>query len=179
MHGELARMLARRNGFYAFASALHVFPDDPSCGRDVRAWNAPALWRDAYGALADGCWFFAEDAFGEQFCVKDGRIHRFEPETGALTELAASVEAWAEIILADHRQETGWPVAHEWQTEHGALPEGTRLLPRMPFVTGGGYDLANLRVADAVRGMRWRGELALRLRGVADGETIPIPRWDP
>src|SRR5688500_15720487 len=68
---DLTRMLAIKNGFFAFESALHVRP-----GRDsgellgIAAWNAGSLWRDWYQGLTDGLLFFAEDAFGGQFAVR-------------------------------------------------------------------------------------------------------------
>jgi len=55
---ELAAFLRRRNGFYAFESALHVFPLQSAgnvYGLDV--WNAPDAWVDSYEDLAKGCFF--------------------------------------------------------------------------------------------------------------------------
>jgi hypothetical protein len=39
-------------------------------GLDV--WNAPDAWVDSYEDLAKGS-FFAEDIFGNQFCIKRSR----------------------------------------------------------------------------------------------------------
>src|SRR5690242_19113144 len=70
---ELANLLTSRNGFVAFESALHVFPVGPvDEGYDLQQWNSPDLWRSAYGNLAEDALFFAEDIFGEQFCIREG-----------------------------------------------------------------------------------------------------------
>ena len=83
---ELYDLLAHRNGFYAFESALHVFPTGTVTGvLDVRTWNAEATWRHEFGDLTAGCLFFAEDAFGNPFCLKEGRVCTFNSETGRIS----------------------------------------------------------------------------------------------
>ena len=58
---ELFLMLEGKNGFYAFESALHIFPltGDPASG--LAAWNADSCWRGNYQDLSDGMLFFAEE----------------------------------------------------------------------------------------------------------------------
>jgi hypothetical protein len=96
---------------------------------DLDRWNSPAGLRASYGNLASGCVFFAQDLFGEQFCPKDYLIHRFEPETAVLTPLASDFEEWATLVLENHAQELGWPVAHDWQRANGPLARRNRLGP--------------------------------------------------
>lgn len=90
---ELFNMLEQKNGFYAFESALHVFPltSDPKTG--LESWNADSLWRNGYGDFADGLLFFAEDILQDQFCLskKQSGVHRFHAETGQTTFMAESV----------------------------------------------------------------------------------------
>lgn len=170
---DLLRMLCQRNGFYALESALHVFPARSSqqeIGLDD--WNDNALWRDAYKELADGCLFFAEDVFGGQFCIKDNQVNTFDPETGALDYLADDMEGWAKAIIGDYEVLTGYPLAHQWQKQNGQLPAKKRLLPKMPFVAGGEFNLDNLYLADAVEGMRFRADIANQIRDLPDGAQI-------
>jgi hypothetical protein len=65
----IADLLWRRNGFYAFESALHVFGAGGGQvqGRSLEEWNDVGLWKDAYGGLMTDGLFFAEDVFGGQF----------------------------------------------------------------------------------------------------------------
>src|SRR5512138_2055752 len=95
--GELvALVLNRTNGFYAFESALHVFPLEARPGiHGIDSWNAPELWRNRYDGMADGLTFFAEDIFGGQFGIKGDAIYSFDPETGECSRLAGSVDEWA------------------------------------------------------------------------------------
>jgi hypothetical protein len=171
--GQIRSLLRRRNGFYAFESALHVFPATSS-GREItlRQWNSSTLWRSEYGELAEGALFFAEDAFGNQFCVHEGRVCAFDAETGELSVLADDLEKWASRLLVEYRVLTGYPLLHEWQEKNGALPVGRRLMPKVPFVLGGDYSLANLYSLAAVSAMKSRGNLARQLKGVPDGAQV-------
>jgi hypothetical protein len=53
--GELIELLERKNGFYAFESALHVMPAQ-SRGHETGLvdWNSEQLWIDEYQGLAKG-----------------------------------------------------------------------------------------------------------------------------
>jgi len=139
---------------------------------DLKRWNEATLWKDAYGDLAEGCWLFAEDMFGGQFCIKGGLVHIFDPETGSLEPLANTLGDWAAKILSEHDVLCGTHLAQRWQEKHGALPPGKRLAPTIPFFTGGEFDLTNLYVADSVEAMRFRGHLATQIRDLPDGATI-------
>lgn len=170
---QLFEILRQRNGFYAFEGALHVFPSDSSQSEmGISDWNHADLWRSSYKGLADNVVFFAEDIFGGQFCIKDGNIYIFDPETGSLEYLAADVESWAEVVLHDYEVLTGYPLAHQWQKRNGPVRAGMRLLPKVPFVMGGDFSLDNLYVADAVEGMRLRADIADKIKNLPDGTQV-------
>src|SRR5258708_4248515 len=62
---QLIEVLNRKNGFYAFESALHLFP--AGCKEshiDLASWNQADSWRKEYGDVTSGRLFFAEDIFG-------------------------------------------------------------------------------------------------------------------
>lgn len=172
---ELAGLLRRRNGFYAFEAALHVFPlqsAGDALGLDI--WNAADTWIDSYDHLASECFFFAEDIFGNQFCVKERDICSFDAETGAAKALASSLEDWAGLILSDYRFLTGHPMAHQWQAGNGRIPVNMRLVPKIPFVAGGNYAVDNLFSCDTIKSLRYRGEFAAQIRDVPDGGRIRL-----
>jgi hypothetical protein len=170
---ELGDLLAARNGFFAFESALHLFPAGaPVAGHDLVGWNAPSLWRSEYGDMADALLFFGEDIFGGQFALRGQEIVTFDPETGAVNPMAATLDEWAGLLLDDYETVTGFPLAHQWQADHGALQPGVRLLPKLPFVLGGKYTVDNLYELDAVKGMRVRADVARQLRDLPDGAAV-------
>lgn len=170
---ELLAMLRRKNGFFAFESALRVFPattSNLSVGLDD--WNSETLWRQTYGGLANRCLFFAEDIFGGQFCIKDNLVFSFDPETGSLDQFSDSIEKWADDLLVNYKVLTGYPLAHEWQSKNGVLDSEMRLVPKIPFVCGGDFNIENLYAINAVRGMKWRGNLACQIKDMPDGSRI-------
>ncbi len=172
---DLLRLFQLKNGFFAFESALHVFPIGGRAGvLDLQTWNSDGLWRSSYGGIPPEIIFFAEDVFGGQFCMFGQSVCTMDPETGEIANFARSIEEWAERVLDDFEVTTGFPLAHEWQALHGPIPTGMRLLPITPFVLGGGYEAANLRPVDAVDGMRARGQFSKSLESLPDGAAIKI-----
>ena len=173
---ELLRMLERKNGFYAFESALHVFPltSEPVSGASLIEWNSNVCWRSDYGDLTSGLLFFAENIFQDQFCLSASGVLRFHAETGGTKLVADSLENWAGIILRDYDRETGWGFASRWQAENGPLAPGKRLLPKTPFFLGGAFSIENLWAGDAVEGMRFKADLATQTRSLPDGTRVRI-----
>jgi hypothetical protein len=175
LSGQLAFLLRMKNGFYLFESALHIFPSESTKTEiGLKDWNKNDLWIDSYKGMATKAVFFAEDIFGGQFCIKDGSIYTFDPETAAFEQFAKNLGEWAENIIADYSYITGYPLAHEWQKKYGTLATGKRLLPIIPFVTQGSYSVENLKAIDSVKGMRWRAEIAAQIANLKDGDSIEI-----
>jgi hypothetical protein len=171
---QLARLLRQRNGFYAFENALLVRPfGAPSRPRDIATWNQVDLWISLYYRFRLGeMLFFAEDIFGDQFALREGEVVHFDAETASVRVIAGSLGEWAERILADSRCMTAYPFACEWQTIHGPLAPGYRLVPKIPFVCGGEYAAANLAEAEEVDGMAFRAQIANQIRDLSDGSQV-------
>lgn len=165
-----------KNGFYSFEGALHVLSDAGTQDEEgLLEWNIDATWRKNYCGMASNGTFFAEDVFGNQFCVDDKeRVTLFDAETAKHEPIASSIEEWASVILSDYNLWTGYRLAHEWQTKNRAIPRGARLLPKRPFVLGGDYDAANLYACKAADGMRLRGDMAVQLKDVPDGQRVAL-----
>lgn len=176
---QLIDLLTVKNGFYAFESALHVFPSGRTgVGHHLEQWNSIDGWRCAYGNLTDNLIFFAEDIFGDQFALGPLGVMRFNAETARTSVLALTIEDWAELVLQNYEEETGYPLAHQWQLQYGPLPQGQRLNPKRPFVMGGAYAVENLTPVDAAEGMKFRGEIAVQIHDLPDGATIDIEFTD-
>ncbi len=171
-------LLEQKNGFYAFESALHIFPFPAgtwSSVQDLIRWNLQTTWKYAYQRPLEGLFCFAEDIFGYQFCINEDRICRFDPETGDVEPLTDSVDKWAGMICSNTDVETGFPIAHRWREEHGPLKPGNRLVPVYPFVTSqGSYELSNLYEIEAVKGMLSRADFARQTWDIADGTVVKI-----
>lgn len=172
---ELAALLALRNGFYAYESALLVRPlqnSQPPLG--LVEWNASDLWRAEYEIDLEDALFFAEDVFADQFCLRGDSVCRFRSECGEFKEAWPSLEAWARHLLDDYEYATGQRLAHEWQLRDGQLPVGRRLVGKLPFVLNGKYELENLYCAADVDAMRFYGALATQVRALPEGAEVVI-----
>lgn len=172
---DLINLSNKRNGFYGFESALHVFPVETD-GEEIGLidWNDNSLWIDCYDDLARNAIFFAEDVFGGQFCIKKDGIYTFDPETGSFDYLAPDINEWCKNILEDYQVLTGYPLANAWQKKYGSIPAGYRLAPKIPFVGGGKYEPDNLYLEKSTVAMKARANIALQIRDVPDGSNIQL-----
>jgi hypothetical protein len=174
---ELEALLCLKNGFTAFHSALHVFPaSSSSAGYNLIQWNAPDLWKNTYPPAIQGILCFAENLLGEQFCIFKSHVGILNPETGDIDQMADTLEEWAALITSDPHQYLAMGLAIEWQEKNGELPVGQQLVPKIPFVCGGEFEIENLYAFESSRSMRWRGELASQIQGLPDGTPI---RFEP
>lgn len=170
---QLFTILSKKNGFIAFERALHFFPSGAMCGAySLEEWNRFDRWKKEYGDRATDLLCFAEDVFGYQFAIRADKICRFDPETGNSEDIASDMEEWAGLILNNYEVETGYPLAHEWQKRFGQLRIGQQLIPKIPFVLGGEFDISNLYAVEAVRGMHIRANLARQIKDLPDGSKI-------
>jgi len=167
-------LLNKRNGFYAFESALLFRPGFVQSGLvlDSRTWNDATLWKEAYGTLQPTAFFFAEDIFGNQFGIESGGIVRFDVETGEVEAFSKSLKDWVQLILDDFEFHTGYPIARDWQARNGAMEPGTRLAFRQPLVLGGEICIDNLICWNDLKLMRARGALAQQIKDVPDGSQV-------
>jgi len=175
MGKELEQLLATRNGFWAYEFSLLVRPfRNGAAPLGILEWNEMQLWKGSYNCDLDHVLFFAEDAFGCQYCLIDDKVSLFDPETGQFEELASSLQCWTQAVIGDYEYRTGYPLAHAWQIQNHPFRPGTRLLPNVPFVLGGKYELENLHIGDDVEGMIFRASIANQIRDVPDGQQIVL-----
>ncbi len=174
--GELVWMLGQCNGFFLYNASVQLFrAGSEGLGPELASWNYEDTWKDVHGRRAGELFCFAQDVFSVQFAVVDNAaVVTFDPETGEVTWVGESLEAWAQWLLAEPAGRTGGPLATAWQEENGPLEPDQRLMPYRPFVFGGSYELANLRAVNAVEAMRARGPIAQQLRLLPEGSRVSI-----
>jgi hypothetical protein len=172
---QLLELYWGRNGFYAFESALHVRPLGVTASTmGLLEWNEPQTWLAAYSSLSNASTFFAEDVFGGQYGVARDGVWKFDPETASFERYSTSIHEWARRILDEPATETGWKLAHDWQTRFGSLKAGDRLVPKVPFVLGGDFNVNNLHALPDVTAMRFYADVANQIRMLPDGSRIRL-----
>jgi hypothetical protein len=118
--------------------------------------------------------FFAQDAFGNQFGISNQSVVLFYSEFAECEPLAGDLDDWGEALMGDWRGFSGFELAHEWQIHNRPLAEGERLIPKVPFVIGGKYEISNFYAGRVVEAMRFRGSLARQLSTIPDGTLIKL-----
>jgi hypothetical protein len=170
----IVSMLAIKNGFYAFESALLVrHCGVPIAPMDCKKWNNRETWKELFEHSPSG-FCFAENIFGEQFFWTNDSVWLFDPETSESNRICSTLDEWAECILDDYDSRTGYSLAKEWQATFGALQAGTKLIPQKPFVLGGEFELKNLKAESEAVSMRCRAAIANQIWNTPDGTPIKI-----
>jgi hypothetical protein len=121
-----------------------------------------------------GLVFFAEDLFGLQFGTEGESVFSFNPESAQTVKMSESLTEWGDKVVSGYSYMTGYPLAHEWQVCNGRLPVGHRLIPKIPFVAGGPFDVQNLVLVESGAAMRYWGEFACAVAHVRDGEQFKL-----
>jgi hypothetical protein len=78
------------------------------------------------------------------------------------------------LLLKDYYYLTGFSIAHHWQKKRGEIPPNTRLLPKIPFVCGGKFEIENLYLLDSIAGTKFRGDFARNIQNIPNGATIDL-----
>ena len=173
---ELLSLLSKRNGFYAYESALLVLPAESCEGTlNVVEWNRFETWKSSYlyhDLTKVIC--FGLNIFGDQFCFDSEGFGRLDAETAEIERLGDNLEEWAETIMAEPDYYLGWSIGREWQKRNGPLGSNMRLVPKIPFILGGKFEVDNLYCLDAMKSMQMRGEICTQLHEHPDGSTITI-----
>ncbi|NAS22188.1 SMI1/KNR4 family protein [Herbidospora sp. NEAU-GS84] len=167
-------LLSQKNGFYAFESALHIFPWGTDGKEGAAFWNGDDLWIKEYGEPVRDLTFFAEDAFGFQFALGKNGFWSFDPETAERELICRNIAEWASLIIEDFEFRTGFPVMHQWQQANGQLPAGRRLAPAVPFFLGGEFDARVMRMKDSVELLRFRADIYRQVKDLPDGAQIKL-----
>lgn len=172
------RLLELCNGAYLFDHALHLFGacENPAW-HSLRAWNATTTWRDAYGAATDGLCFFAEDAFGDQFAYNDhgGAVVIFGAELGRVEPCAPSFLDWLETMLEHGPALLPIEYLDAERRQGKRLQPSTQLVAFPPLFSvearAGEVEVGHV---DAAEAMRYRGQLASKLRDLPEGTRIEL-----
>ena len=172
---ELTALLQSRNGFFAFASALHVFPAESSeHGFGMIDWNIGTAWKQEYGGVADKLLCFGQDIFANQFALCGDGVVVFNCEIGSYAHFSVSLEEWAEKVLSNYNLVTGYSLAKAWQQQNRLLKPGERLFPVQPFVVGGAYSSENLRAMKYLEILKFFGYFSSQIRLLPEGAHVEL-----
>jgi hypothetical protein len=175
-YGEILQIA---NGFSLKQSAFRFFGIGTTVkALDLHDWNSKP-WVAAYGPLAKGLVFFAEDVFGDQYAFryrkKSARptLAKFWCEGGKVEESgAASFQTWLERFLSRQEQSVDWSLAAA-AFRRGLKPKIVEHLSfALPLITGGNDELSNLEILKRDVHLHILGQLSLRIQSLPEGASI-------
>lgn len=169
---ELKVILMQKNGFYVFENSLMFYPSSIQKEYGIEAINDNIVM--LYHLEKNTCLFFAQDIFGNQFCLQENKIFLFDVETSELEFIAHTFEEWSALVLTDYNYWTGYQIAHEWQKNNGILDINERLAPKIPFVLGGEYKIENITKTGLIDSLKFRSNLASQILNLPDGAQIKL-----
>jgi hypothetical protein len=173
---ELQSALRRRNGCVAYLGALHV---RGACA--APAWHSlrsamegPAAFPALYPDVRETDLPFAEDAFGDQFLLRDGAVHRLEAEVGAVEPLAPSLDNFFSRLLTNPGDVLGFEPVDALAMIGGKLEPGELVSVYPPFSLDSEGKGRSFRPIDALEQREWLADFARQIRDLPDGSTIQV-----
>ena len=90
---DLQQLLAQRNGFVAFRGGLHVRGAcvEPKWHSLRAAMEGPESFAARFRTIKQDDVPFAQDVFGDQFVLRDGKVLKLDSYADQLEEVAAGV----------------------------------------------------------------------------------------
>ncbi|HEY0388354.1 MAG TPA: hypothetical protein VGC71_07930 [Gaiellales bacterium] len=160
-----ARLLSLTNGLDAYGGYFRLFGLGPWSVRDMGRWNAPAGWRSAWGARADGWWFIGETVWGDQYGYRIGddplaletTVYRLD---ACRLEAEPIAEGFAAFLAGEFTRNAVAPrddMTVAARERFGDLEPNLQLCYVPSLLLGGDEDLANVVTLGAREAMATAG----------------------
>lgn len=171
-----ASLLRTRNGCVAYQGGLHVRGAcrDPAWHSLRGAWEGPEALHVLFEEVHPTDVPFAEDAFGDQFLLREGRVLRLSGELGEVAEAAGGLEDFFTQLLADAGRVLDYEPLLEFLAGGAELRPGQLLAAYPPFVLSAGGARRDVRAVDALERRRFLADLARQLHGLPEGAEVRL-----
>jgi SMI1 / KNR4 family (SUKH-1) len=161
------------NGGFFFNQALHFY----SIENTIKIFTLNEmniLLYSKYEKLSKGLTFFAQDIFGNQFAFEGKRIIFFNIETGDKEEIAQNFDEFINVVLQNSDYYIGEIYLSEWKSLNGDIKLNERLCPKIPFVLGGEYNIANLYALEIEKNIEYNAAIAVQVKDLPDGTAYKL-----
>lgn len=116
----------------------------------------------------------AIDVFGDFFVLSEDKVYFVRTETSYIEETWDSYNSWLDAVVSNPDEVVGLEFMLAWVEENGALPDGHRLTPKIPFILGGSYEFNNIVASPISKIIDFRITLATQLADVPEGGRVAI-----
>jgi hypothetical protein len=117
---------------------------------------------------------FAEEACGDQFLLRDGRVFRLAAETGETGVVAESLSAFLAAVRDDGVRTLGLEPLLAFLKEGQRLEPGQLLSVYPPFCTVEAKDGVSLKAIPSEERIAFLAGLAQQLKNVPDGAQVEL-----
>ncbi len=172
----LRQWLLVTNGYVAYHGGLHVRGAclEPTWHSLRAAWFGEVALHRLFPSVRPEDIPFAQDAFGDQYLVRDGAVVHLCGETGEVTPIARDLETFDREVRADPTQYLGLGPLEDFRASGGTLEPGYLLNVYPPVCSRESEAGVSLRPIPALEQVRWLAMLAEQLRGVPDGTRVTL-----
>lgn len=173
---EHQALLAELNGFVAFGGGLHLRGAcrAPEWHSLRHVWRGPSALHLAYPTLAPDDVPFAEDALGDQYLLRGGRVFHLSAETGDLEPRDVGLSEFLTEAIADPSGYLGLQPLEQFEADGGQLEPGQLLSAYPPYCTREAANGVSLRAVPTAGRLGFLAELAAHVRGMSDGTQLRI-----
>jgi hypothetical protein len=173
---DLVTVLRNSNGLVAFRGGLHL---RGACFEPVwhslrRAWLGPESFAARYPHVEASDIPFAQDAVGDQFLLRGGKVVRLLAETGEIETLGATLAEFLDRACSNPVDCLGLQPLLRFEAEGGHLEAGQLLSVYPPFCTKESAEGVSLRAVPVQDRLGFLSALAAQIRTVGNGEKVKI-----
>ena len=170
---EYRELLQNVNGLIAFGGGLHIRgacagPDWHSLRH---AWRGSHALHTKFQAVRPADLPFAQDAFGDQFFLRDAQVWRLAAETGEVEPLGAGFLGFLEEACRDPIEYLRLAPLQRFRAEGGELHPGQLLNVYPPFVVES-EGLPSLRAIAVADRLGFLAHLASQIADLPDGARV-------
>jgi hypothetical protein len=172
----LGAALERRNGCIAYEGGLHVrgASRSPNWHSLRTAWEGPLAFHELYEKVEPTDIPFAEDALGDQFLLRDGRVLHLWAETGEIEPSAESLEQFFDAVIADPQRTLALEPLLAYRAGNRKLAPGQLLMAYPPFCVTEAAEGVKLSGIDALQRRLFLVDLARQIRDLPEGAQVEI-----
>ena len=170
----LARLLVETNGFIAYDGGLHVRGacHAPPWHSLRYWWNSDDALHRQFSAVRESDVPFAEDAFGDQYLIRDDEVHRLLAEEGEVQALSFGVRGFLAAVERDPIGFLGLERFTQFREEGGVLAPGQLLNAYPPFIAAESSQGVSLRAIPTAERIAFLAHLARTVQGRPDGSPF-------
>ena len=173
---DLAAYLRERNGFIALSGGFHLRGAclAPAWHSLRQAWEGQAALHRLFTEVKASDVPFAEEACGDQFLLRDGRVFRLAAETGEIGPVASDLPSFFATVLDNGIGTLGLEPLLGFLSEGAKLEPGQLLSVYPPFCTDAASNGVTLKAVPAGERIAFLADLARQLKDVPDGGVIDL-----